>query len=89
MLSYLRGVLQVIEGGELSSAETSLRTYLTVPPRSDRPGHAKTHEWLGRLYERSGASLRALAEYRAALALEPGRKFAKESLRRLERQLSK
>jgi tetratricopeptide (TPR) repeat protein len=88
-LSYIQGVVQVIEGGELASAETSLTTYLAVPPRSDRPGHASTHEWLGRLYEGSGALVRALAEYRAALALEPGRKFATESLRRVGQLLSK
>jgi tetratricopeptide (TPR) repeat protein len=88
-LSYILGVLQVIEGGAFVSAETSLKAYLTVPPRSDRPGPASTHEWLGRLYEESGALLRAAAEYRMALALEPGREFAKESLRRLGRLLAK
>ncbi len=88
-LSYILGVLRVIEGGAFASAETSLKAYLTVPPRSDRPGPASTHEWLGRLYEESGALVRAVAEYRAALALEPGRKFAKESLRRLGRLLPK
>jgi uncharacterized protein HemY len=82
-LSYILGVLRVIEGGAFASAETSLKAYLMVPPRSDRPGPASTHEWLGRLYEESGALVRAAAEYRTALALEPGRKFAKESLRRL------
>ena len=58
-LSYILGVLRVIEGGAFASAETSLKAYLTVPPRSDRPGPASTHEWLGRLYEESGALLRA------------------------------
>jgi Flp pilus assembly protein TadD len=88
-LSYILGVLRVIEGGAFASAETSLKAYLTIPPRSDRPGPASTHEWLGRLYEESGALVRAVAEYRTALALEPGRKFAKESLRRLARPLPK
>jgi tetratricopeptide (TPR) repeat protein len=88
-LSYFLGVLRVIEGGAFASAETSLKAYLNVPPRSDRPGPASTHEWLGRLYEESGALLRAVAEYRTALALDPGRRFAKESLRRLGRLLPK
>jgi tetratricopeptide (TPR) repeat protein len=87
LLLYFRGVLQVIDGAELSGAETSLNSYLAIPPRSDRPGHASTHEWLGRLYERTGPLARAVAEYRAALTLEPGRKFAKESLHRLGRLL--
>ena len=82
-LSYFGGVLNIIAGANPSQGEALLTAYLVVPPRSDRPSAASAHEWLGRLYEQTGSSPRAIDQYRAALALEPGRKSAKESLRRL------
>jgi tetratricopeptide (TPR) repeat protein len=82
-LSYFRGVLNIISGGNPSQGEAWLTAYLAVPPRSDRPSAASAHEWLGRLFEQAGSSSRAVDHYRAALALEPGRKSAKASLRRL------
>jgi len=84
-LLYFRGIVDVVAGVDFSDAESLLQEYLSVPVRSDRPSRASTHEWLGRLYEQLGKPARAVVEYRAALALEPERKSAQESLRRLTR----
>ena len=81
---YYRGVVEVMKRADVGSAESSLKSYLAVPPRSDRPSPVKTHEWLGRLYEHVGSRAKAIAEYARALALAPERKSVKEALRRLE-----
>jgi tetratricopeptide (TPR) repeat protein len=84
-LPYYRGVALVLASQNLPEADRFLRTYLaTAPRRSDLPSHAAAHEWLGRLNERLGNLTAAGGEYRAALALEPGRKSAREALRRVE-----
>jgi tetratricopeptide (TPR) repeat protein len=81
---YYRGVVEVMRRADVGGAESSLKAYLVVPPRSDRPSAVKTHEWLGRLYEHVGSRAKAIAEYARALALAPERKSVKEALRRLE-----
>jgi tetratricopeptide (TPR) repeat protein len=83
-LAYFRGVLGAVGGVRVSEAEASLKTYVTlVPPRSDRPSRASAHEWLGRLFESTGRRVLAADEYREALRLEPNRRSARDSLRRL------
>jgi len=73
-LLYFRGALKILEKADLTGAEEALRTYLSrVPPRSDRPSAAATHEWLGRLYEALGDRTRAIAEYKNALAQQSDR----------------
>ena len=57
-----------------------------VPPRSDRPPPAATHEWLGRLYEALDRPDQAMVEYRKALALQADRDSARDRLRRLEQR---
>jgi tetratricopeptide (TPR) repeat protein len=84
-LSYYKGVALVLANRNLAEADRFFRTYLAVSPRrSDFPSHAAAHEWLGRLDERLGKTMAAADEYRAALALDAGRKPAREALRRLE-----
>ena len=83
-LLYFRGVAGVIAGAEPAAAESLLHQYLAVPARSDRPSASAAHEWLGRLYEKSGRVSEARSEYRASTALNPDRKSPKERLRRLE-----
>jgi tetratricopeptide (TPR) repeat protein len=84
-LSYYKGVALVLANRNLADADRFFRTYLaTSPRRSDFPSHAAAHEWLGRLDERLGDTMGAADEYRAALALDAGRKPAREALRRLE-----
>jgi tetratricopeptide (TPR) repeat protein len=83
-LAYFLGVLDILSGVKPDEAETFLKAYLSgVPPRSDRPSHASAHEWLGRLYESQGRRAEAAAEYKEALRLDPNRRSARESLRRL------
>jgi TolA-binding protein len=86
-LLYFRGALKILEKADLTGAEEALRTYLSrVPPRSDRPSAAATHEWLGRLYEALGDRTRAIAEYKNALAQQSDRDSARDRLRRLEQR---
>jgi tetratricopeptide (TPR) repeat protein len=86
-LLYFRGALAVLTMTDLASAEQMLRTYLNrVPPRSDRPGAAATHEWLGRLYEVLARPEQAAAEFTKALSLQSDRDSARLRLRRLEQR---
>ena len=86
-LMYFRGVLGVLTGAGLDGAEEALTAYLDrVTPRSDRPDPSAAHDWLGRLYEAVGHLDRAATEFRKALALEPGRKSARDNLKRLEQR---
>jgi len=85
-LPYYQGVALIVANRNLAEADQLLRRYLaTVPRRSDLPSHADAHQWLGRLNERLGNVKTALDEYRAALALDPDEKSAREAIRRLTR----
>jgi tetratricopeptide (TPR) repeat protein len=86
-LLFFRGALKTLEKADLPGAEEALRTYLNrVPPRSDRPSAAATHEWLGRLYEALGHLDRAIAEFKNALTQQSDRDSARDRLRRLEQR---
>jgi tetratricopeptide (TPR) repeat protein len=86
-LMYFRGVLAVLTGIGLAEAEDALTGYAeTIPRRSDRPAPSAARDWLGRLYEALGRTDQAATEFKKALALDPNRKSARESLRRLEQQ---
>jgi tetratricopeptide (TPR) repeat protein len=83
-LAYYQGEAALLAGRD-QDAERLLTSYVaTVPARSDLASPASASEWLGRLYERQGQRAAAAREYRAALALEPDRKGAREALRRLD-----
>jgi len=89
-LMYFRGAYAVLTRISLDNAEHELLGYLDrVPPRSDRPPAAATHEWLGRLHEALGRPDQAMAEYKKGLALQPDRHSARARLRRLEQQQRK
>jgi tetratricopeptide (TPR) repeat protein len=80
-------VAGILEKTNLDQAEQALRTYLDrVPPRSDRPGPAATHEWLGRLYEVLSRPEEAIAEFKKSLALQADRDSARLRLRGLEQR---
>jgi tetratricopeptide (TPR) repeat protein len=81
-LAYYRGVAGILARKDLEAAEQHLKTYLAAPPRHDFPSHASAHVWLGRLYEELGNLRLAAEQFRAALALAPGRKDAAGGLRR-------
>ncbi len=85
-LSYYRGAVRVLAGNRLNEAEQLLRTYLVnVPQRSDLPSHAGALEWLGRFYEKEGRRATAAEQYRAALAIDPHSKSARDALRRISK----
>jgi tetratricopeptide (TPR) repeat protein len=84
-LGYYQGVALVMANRNLAQAEQLLQDYLrAAEPSSDGPSLAATREWLGRLYERQGKASAAADAYRAALALDPDRKSAREAIDRLE-----
>jgi tetratricopeptide (TPR) repeat protein len=84
-LLYYKGVALVIANQTLVEADGLLRSYVTTSPRrSDFPSHAAAQHWLGRLNESLGNLDAAAAAYRAALALDPGRKPSRDALSRLE-----
>ena len=86
-LLYFRAALHILEKTDLDKAEEALQAYLErVPPRSDRPGRAATHEWLGRLYEALGRPEQAMSEFRKALEPQSDRDSARLRLRRLEQR---
>ena len=71
----------------IADAEGALRAYAEgVPRRSDRPAPSAARDWLGQVYEALGRPDEAATEFKKALALDPNRKSARESLRRLEQQ---
>ena len=76
-------------GKWLPEAESYLKAYLaTTVNRSDYPSHANARTWLGHVYEQQGRRLEAAEQYRAALEIDPDSSFAKQSLRRLEKQVN-
>jgi tetratricopeptide (TPR) repeat protein len=84
-LNYYRGVGHVLANSNLTEGERLLRVYIeTAPRRSDWPSHADAHTWLGRVQEQRGDVHAAIAEYQAALALDPESKNAREAVRRLK-----
>jgi tetratricopeptide (TPR) repeat protein len=85
-LKYYRGIVLVMNGNNLTEAESLLKAYLaTVPDNSAFPDHSSALEWLGNLYAGQGKLSEAAAQYRASLALDPHNKTVEEALKRLER----
>jgi len=83
---YYRAVAMVLKKERLEEAETLLREYVEkAPVRSNYPRRGNAHEWLGRLYEDQHKTPAAIAEYEAALELEPKSKNAREALKRLRK----
>ena len=83
-LLYYRGVSLVLAKQNLVDADGLLRSYIaTSPRRSDFPSHAAALHWRGCLNESLGNIGAAADAYRAALALEPGRKASRDALSRL------
>jgi tetratricopeptide (TPR) repeat protein len=81
---YYKGVALVLANQNPVEADRLLRAYLTTAARrSDFPSHASAEHWIGRLNESLGNIDAAEKAYRAALALEPGRKPSRDALSRL------
>jgi tetratricopeptide (TPR) repeat protein len=83
---YYRAVAMVLKKERLDEAETLLREYVErAAVRSNYPHRWTVHEWIGRLYEQEDKTQAAIAEYEAALKLEPKTKNAREALKRLRK----
>lgn len=83
---YYRAVGMVLKKKQLDQAESQLREYAKrAPVRNNFPSRGSAHEWMGRLYADQGKTDAAIAEYEAALKLEPKNKNAREALKRLKK----
>jgi tetratricopeptide (TPR) repeat protein len=84
-LDYYSGVAMVMAKNHEDAAEKNLRAYLsTVAPSSEFPPQSSAHVWLGKLYEYEGRRGEAVAEYQAALSLDPRNKDLRDTLKRLQ-----
>jgi tetratricopeptide (TPR) repeat protein len=84
---FYRAVALVLMKDVHGDAESLLREYLKrAPTRSGYPRPFEAHEWLGRLYENQGKTQPAIAEYEAALKLEPKSKRANDALKNLRKE---
>ncbi len=85
--NFYRAVALVLRNDSSGRAESLLRDYLNrAPTRSGYPRRWDAHEWLGRWYENQGKTRAAIDEYQAVLKLDPKRKSANESLKRLKKE---
>lgn len=83
---FYRGVALVLTREQSEEAERLLRQYLQRSiMRENYPRPRIAHEWLGRLYENRDELQGAIAEYEAALKLDPKAKVAREALKRLKK----
>jgi len=83
---FYRAVALIIENDKTGQPETLLREYLkTAPTRNGYPRPRDAHEWLGRYYENQNKSQAAIAEYEAALKLDPRSHAASDALKRLKK----
>jgi tetratricopeptide (TPR) repeat protein len=86
-LNYYVGVSRVLAQKDLGTAEKELHTYIgNVPDNSELPSHSSAYEYLGKLYEMEGRSDLAVQQYKAALAMDPENKSAREMLKKLSKQ---
>jgi tetratricopeptide (TPR) repeat protein len=81
---FYRGVALILKKERVKEAEYLLREYLKhAPNRTAYPRPWEAHDWLGKLYEGQPNAPAAVAEYQAALKLDPKNKSAREALKRL------
>ena len=83
-LNYYAGVALVLAKKDRETAEKDLRTYIDiVPDNTELPPQSSAHDYLGKLYEYEGRPNFGVEQYKAALALDPHDKAAREALKRL------
>lgn len=80
---YQLARLALFSETDLDAGIEHLKLYLTVPTLPARPTWADAHWRLGLLYEKRGRKAEALAEFRAALRIDPAHQLAKKDLERL------
>jgi tetratricopeptide (TPR) repeat protein len=83
---FYRAVALILKKNGGAQPETLLREYLkTAPVRNGYPHPHDVHEWLGRYYENQNKPQAAIAEYEAALKLDPKSRPAADALKRLKK----
>ncbi|HEY2820966.1 MAG TPA: tetratricopeptide repeat protein [Candidatus Acidoferrum sp.] len=83
---FYRAVALILKNDTGAQPETLLREYLkTAPVRNGYPHPHEVHEWLGRDYENQNKPQAAIAEYEAALKLDPKSRTASDALKRLKK----
>src|SRR5205085_12677284 len=71
-------------GNDYARAERCLRKYLTQEPELNSTKWSRAHWRLGQVLEKMGKKPEAIAEFQAAVQLEPEFKPAQEDLKRLK-----
>jgi tetratricopeptide (TPR) repeat protein len=83
---FYRGVALILKKDNSVQPEILLREYLkSAPVRNGYPRPHEAHEWLGRYYENQNKPAAAMAEYEAALKVDPKSRTASDALKRLKR----
>jgi tetratricopeptide (TPR) repeat protein len=83
---FYRAVALILKKDGGTQPETLLHEYLKIAPvRSGYPRPHDAHEWLGRYYENQNKPQAAIAEYEAALKLDPKSRTASDALKRLKK----
>ena len=83
---YQLGRLAAVSGRQLERGETALRRFLDMLGSKDAFRAANGHYRLAMIRERLGDAAGARAEYRQAVALNPGHELAVEALKKLDRR---
>ncbi len=82
---FYRAAGWILKNEKPKEAEAYLREYLQLAsPRSDYPGPATTHYWIGKLHENQKNIAAARGEYQAALKINPKYKYAQDALKRID-----
>lgn len=83
---FYRGVALILKKDTGPQPEALLREYLnSAPTRNGYPRPHEVHEWLGRDYENQNKPAAAIAEYEAALKIDPKSRTASDALKRLKK----
>ena len=83
---FFRAVALTLQKQNAADAGKLFREYIAkAPKRNNYPSKAMAHYWLGQIQENQNNSASAKSEYAEALNLEPRNRFAREALKRLQR----
>jgi tetratricopeptide (TPR) repeat protein len=84
VLAYFQiGHVAALAANNFPRGEESLKKYLAYKPKDGEPSIARTHYWLGTLYEKQGKKAEAKASYATALKINPSQKDAQEAMKRV------
>jgi tetratricopeptide (TPR) repeat protein len=86
--TYMPVYFRIGQGSAITSSnyakgEEALRKYLAYTPKENEPPHARTHYWLGQIFEKQGKKAEAKASFATSLKLNPAQKDVAEALKRV------